>query len=157
MNTIENEMRDFFTNDRQKIYKKLIKKYGKNHQIMKCVEEISELNVELSKKINDNETENYPVEVIDTKIMIEQMIMLFKIEVPKIKKDCFNIDIIKSGLIVQKLLIYVMENRKVPKKLETILSDYYSMILRLDDDIEDKRIMFSKLKRAGALVGMIYS
>lgn len=55
-----------------------IEVYGSKHQLVKAVEELSELVVELSKNINGLKS-NVPEELADVEIMLEQVKMILKI------------------------------------------------------------------------------
>jgi predicted transcriptional regulator len=67
--------------DRNKIYLKMLKKYGGKSQTLVCIEEMAELTKELLKNINREQTNRHAIieEIIDVAIMIEQMIELFDV------------------------------------------------------------------------------
>lgn len=73
----------------QEIYKKLISKYG-DRQVIKAVEELSELAKELCKGLNGHgDIHNIIEEIADVIIMLEQMKIYFDIsqaEIEEIKK-----------------------------------------------------------------------
>lgn len=66
----------------QEIYKNAIEKYGANHQMMMCIEEMSELTKELCKNMRGkNNRENIAEEIADVTIMLEQMKILFQCDI----------------------------------------------------------------------------
>ena len=60
-----------------KVYKQAIEKWGSKNQVIKTIEELSELSVELAKFSNGNRTGNLEYEIADVVIMIEQMKIVF--------------------------------------------------------------------------------
>lgn len=65
----------------QEIYKAAIDKYGKNQQMMMCIEEMSELAKELCKNIRGRSNEeNIAEEIADVQIMLNQMMIIHKCE-----------------------------------------------------------------------------
>jgi len=72
--------------DKIDIYKKAIEKYGIKSQIIKTIEELSELQKELCKALAHNgNDQNIREEIADVEIMIEQMRIIFSISYEKIQ------------------------------------------------------------------------
>ena len=68
------------------IYKQLIEKYGEK-QVVKAIEELSELEKELCKAlIGKADQEHIAEEIADVYIMLEQMMLYFNIDLNKIIK-----------------------------------------------------------------------
>ena len=68
------------------IIENIIKKYGKNAQVLQSIEEMSELTKELIKNINrgkENKTE-ITMEIADVIIMIMQLILIYDIDTEQI-------------------------------------------------------------------------
>jgi NTP pyrophosphatase (non-canonical NTP hydrolase) len=63
------------------VYEKALYKWGRNAQIIKAIEEMSELTKELAKLINkQGDLGHIAEEIADTKIMIEQLEMILNIK-----------------------------------------------------------------------------
>lgn len=67
---------------REKVYQKALDKYGIKAQMIACIEELAELQVEISKKLNNKRSdESYLIdEIADVKIVIEQLIYSYSLE-----------------------------------------------------------------------------
>lgn len=87
----------------KEIYRAAIEKYGDNHQMMMCIEEMSELTKELCKNIRGrNNKEQIAEEIADVQIMLEQMKILF---------DCETVVCFWTDEKLQRLK-KIMENKK---------------------------------------------
>ena len=95
--------------DKLKIYKKVIKTYGKQHQILLAVEELAELQKELLKNFNRNATNISAIidEIADVHIMLEQLEIIYKID----GSEC-NAAIVKK-LKRLKTLVYGIESTQL--------------------------------------------
>lgn len=72
------------------IYTAAVKKYGKEHQLVLCMEEMAELTKELSKNMRGSKnTTNISEEMADVEIMLEQLRVIFgnRSEVDTIKAE----------------------------------------------------------------------
>lgn len=72
------------------IYSAAVKKYGKEHQLIMCMEEMAELTKELSKNIRGSKnTTSISEEMADVEIMLEQLRVIFsnRSEVDTIKAE----------------------------------------------------------------------
>ena len=64
---------------RRKIYAKALETYGKDNQIIVAIEELSELQKELTKYLRGKLDENHLIEELaDVCIMVEQLINIFE-------------------------------------------------------------------------------
>lgn len=62
----------------QKTYIELISKYGCEHQVVIAIEELAELQKELTKFLRNNvDTNNLVSEIADVEIMLEQLKLMF--------------------------------------------------------------------------------
>ncbi len=68
------------------IIENIIKKYGKNAQVLQSIEEMSELTKELIKNINrgKNNKNEITMEIADVIIMIMQLILIYDIDTEQI-------------------------------------------------------------------------
>lgn len=67
-----------FNAERRKIYDKALETYGKDNQIIVAIEELSELQKELTKYLRGKLDENHLIEeMADVYIMLEQLIYIF--------------------------------------------------------------------------------
>jgi NTP pyrophosphatase (non-canonical NTP hydrolase) len=74
-------MINFNNDDRDKIYKKLEEKNGRNYQLTVCVEELAELQKEISKQIRgENNIRKIAEEVSDVLICLDQLDMFFDLK-----------------------------------------------------------------------------
>ena len=72
------------------IYTAAVKKYGKEHQLVLCMEEMAELTKELSKNMRGSKNiTNISEEIADVEIMLEQLRVIFgnRSEVDTIKAE----------------------------------------------------------------------
>jgi NTP pyrophosphatase (non-canonical NTP hydrolase) len=71
------------------IYTKVIKKFGKTHQILKAVEELYELKVELLQVVNHGNINKAAIitEIADVYNMLIQLEIIFEIEGIEISKE----------------------------------------------------------------------
>ncbi len=72
------------------IYTAAVKKYGKEHQLVLCMEEMAELTKELSKNMRGSKNiTNISEEMADVEIMLEQLRVIFgnRSEVDTIKAE----------------------------------------------------------------------
>lgn len=70
----------------EELLRKIIKKFGKEKQVMQAIEEMLELTKELIKNINrdkDNKT-NIILEIADVQIMLAQLVILYNIDAEKL-------------------------------------------------------------------------
>jgi NTP pyrophosphatase (non-canonical NTP hydrolase) len=74
-------MINFNDDDRDKIYKKLEEQNGRNYQLTVCVEELAELQKEISKQIRgENNIRKIAEEVSDVLICLDQLDMFFDLK-----------------------------------------------------------------------------
>lgn len=67
--------------DRKQIYEEAIAQFGIENQVIVCIEELSELQKELTKFLRGNaKTSSLADEVADVIITVEQMILYFDLE-----------------------------------------------------------------------------
>ena len=70
------------------IYTAAVKKCGKEHQLVLCMEEMAELTKELSKNMRGfKNTTNISEEMADVEIMLEQLRIIYGSEVDTIKAE----------------------------------------------------------------------
>ena len=72
------------------LYTAAVKKFGKEHQLVLCMEEMAELTKELSKNMRGSKTiTNISEEMADVEIMLEQLRVIFgnRSEVDTIKAE----------------------------------------------------------------------
>ena len=72
------------------IYTAAVKKFGKEHQLVLCMEEMAELKKELSKNMRGSKNiTNISEEIADVEIMLEQLLVIFgnRSEVDTIKAE----------------------------------------------------------------------
>lgn len=69
-------------NDRIKVYNQFNVRFGTKAQLVACVEELAELQVEVCKKINNKKELNDHLidEIADVSIMLEQLINIFSLQ-----------------------------------------------------------------------------
>lgn len=73
--------------DDMEVIKRVIEKYGKTHQTVVAMEELSELIKELSKQIrNEGKKENLIEEVADVYIMLTQIKEMYGLELDEIDR-----------------------------------------------------------------------
>lgn len=78
------------TKETVKTYREAIKLYGSENQLVKAMEEMAELTVEISKNIaGENNRERVIEEWNDVMIMLEQMGIIFKITKKEVAKYRF--------------------------------------------------------------------
>ena len=77
-----------FEAEYEEIIAKIIAKYGKNAQVIQCIEEMSELTKELTKNINRDEKneKNIEDEIADVLLTIIQQIIIYDFDVENIIK-----------------------------------------------------------------------
>lgn len=74
-------MMNYSSSDRNAIYDRAIAKWGEAHQIIKCVEEMSELIKEICKSSEGTKNQFHMAEEIaDVLITMEQLIKIFALE-----------------------------------------------------------------------------
>lgn len=74
-------MMNYTPSERVSIYDRAIAKWGESHQIMKCVEEMSELIKEICKSSGGEKNAFHMAEEIaDVLITVEQLIRIFDLE-----------------------------------------------------------------------------
>lgn len=74
-------MMNYTTSERATIYDRAIAKWGESHQIMKCVEEMSELIKEICKSSGGEKNRLHMAEEIaDVQITVEQLIQIFDLD-----------------------------------------------------------------------------
>jgi hypothetical protein len=158
MTTTEKKYNEFFIDDRQKIYEKLIKKYGKIHQLWKLYEELSELTTDLVKILNDDEkTDNYIIELVDVIITIEQYMTMFNIQKKTKLEKAENIsEIITLIHDVQGSLLYFFGNKKRYLTLKDNIILLYSYIVSLYQSEYSDEYFHKKLTKLAAKIGLIY-
>lgn len=66
-------------NDEMIILRKAINTFGENHQIIKTIEELGELETALARYFDENKSDNDNIceEIADVEIMLEQLKMIF--------------------------------------------------------------------------------
>lgn len=76
------------------IYTTAFKKFGKEHQLVLCMEEMAELTKELSKNIRGSKNvTNISEEMADVEIMLEQLRVIFG--------NCSEVDTIKEEKLIR--------------------------------------------------------
>lgn len=84
------------------LYKKLILKYGKEAQIIVAIEELSELQKELTKWLRGKGSiEHIAEEIADVNIMIQQLEFIFACSDETLKQCFLKIDRIKNLVEVE--------------------------------------------------------
>ncbi len=74
------------------IYKNVLEKFGHRNQITKSIEELSELAVQLAKRLNGLETKDIEGEIADVHIMLEQLKFLFPMWDGRLVDKLFKLD-----------------------------------------------------------------
>ena len=83
----------------------IIKYFGKEKQIIKCVEELSELQKELCKSVNGKgNLDNIIEEIADVEIMLKQLKIIFKIGARDVLKE--------KNKKIKRTLNYINEKSK---------------------------------------------
>ena len=84
-------------------YKKAVHKYGTEAQLIKCVEELAELQKELCMLCNcHGDIENVKDELADVLIMVDQVVHIIGIDKKKLKEHMdYKIERLKQRLIVK--------------------------------------------------------
>lgn len=74
--------------NKQDIYKEAILKYGKSLQLIVAIEELSELQKEITKALRGKLNIDHLIEEIaDAQIMIEQLLVIFGLETEEIERE----------------------------------------------------------------------
>ncbi len=85
--------------DKNKIYKQALDKWGKIPQIVMLFEEMAELQKELSKNLRGKDNiDSIAEEIADVEIMIEQMKLLFEIDLDVRKHKQFKLEKLEERL-----------------------------------------------------------
>lgn len=92
-------MMNYTTSERATIYDRAIAKWGEAHQIMKCVEEMSELIKEICKSSGgEKNLLHMAEEIADVQITVEQLIRIFELD--QLVKDYRDI---KLELLIKRI------------------------------------------------------
>ena len=92
-------MHNFTPSERKEIYDRAIAQFGEAHQIMKCVEEMSELTKEICKSSGGEKNRLHMAEEIaDVQITVEQLIQIFDLD--QLVKDYRDI---KLELLIKRI------------------------------------------------------
>jgi hypothetical protein len=127
--------------ERQKVYKQLEDQKGRDNQILKAIEEMSELTKELTKVLGkDTYTNNKKIceEIADVKVVVEQLerfydpedvlvqfVMDYKLERLKMfyLEPLNNIELKKEGKIIKRIIIF-NDKRYLRNKLNAYQSAF---------------------------------
>lgn len=92
-------MMNYTPSERSAIYDRAIAKWGESHQIMKCVEEMSELIKEICKSSGgEKNLLHMAEEIADVQITVEQLIRIFELD--QLVKDYRDI---KLELLIKRI------------------------------------------------------
>lgn len=85
--------------NKNKIYKKALDKWGKIPQVIILFEEMAELQKELSKNLRGKDNiDSIAEEIADVEIMLEQMKLLFEIDLDVRKHKMFKLERLEERL-----------------------------------------------------------